>query len=305
MPGIDENYASPGLRWGLLLEDHPGATYEFALLTGDQIPNGGVPASYGGERTFCVATITFPEGSTLAPVTAYKPVPPEGEADDWNTLCTKTQGRALKKAGYPDNLKDLKALVLWRQRNAEVHAIGTAASDGRATLAIGSGEAVTQALEAAGTSSPDGRSGDDDDGSGDAPHPETVAQIREAFGEVDAEVQAKAKAWADEAGFDLLAPPTEETASKVLTKLRATLAKSADDEVVDAELVPEGVDPATGELLEGDAAMVAELVAGLNADEMKLYEGYLATIGAPATLGEMTEEHIGLVMEWLEAGENV
>lgn len=119
MGQISESYASPGLRLGLLLEDHPQATYEFHLRTGDEI---GVPDEYGGgDRKFCVCTITFGEGR--APVEAWKPVAGNGTPDEWNILCTKTLGRALKRAGYPDDLHDLKALVLWRQREAEIAAI--------------------------------------------------------------------------------------------------------------------------------------------------------------------------------------
>jgi len=118
MPAISEFYASPGLRLGLLLDDHPGATYDFKLATGSEI---GVPDQFGSDKQFCLATIKFPR--VRADVTAWKPVPAGGTPDDWNILCTKTLGRALKRAGYPDDLKDLKALVLWRQRDAEIAAI--------------------------------------------------------------------------------------------------------------------------------------------------------------------------------------
>jgi hypothetical protein len=119
MGQISESYASPGLRLGLLLEDHPQASYEFRLATGDDI---GVPTEYGGgAKKFCVATIHF--GSDRPSIEAWKPVADKGTPDDWNILCTKTLGRALKRAGYPDDLHDLKALVLWRQREAEIAAI--------------------------------------------------------------------------------------------------------------------------------------------------------------------------------------
>lgn len=119
MGQISESYASPGLRLGLLLQDHPQTTYEFRLRAGDEV---GVPDEYGGgDRKFCVCTITFGEGR--ASVEAWKPVAGNGTPDEWNVLCTKTLGRALKRAGYPDDLHDLKALVLWRQREAEIAAI--------------------------------------------------------------------------------------------------------------------------------------------------------------------------------------
>jgi hypothetical protein len=139
MPAISETYASPGLRLGLLLEDHPTATYSFDLVAGKDI---GVPDSYGGGKSFCLCTIHF--GAGRADVTAWKPVPDKGNPDDWNILCTKTLGRALKRAGYPDDLKDLKALVLWRQRDAEIAAI----RGGTAQVAIASANQIA-ALPAA------------------------------------------------------------------------------------------------------------------------------------------------------------
>lgn len=144
-----ETFASPGLRWGLLLEDHPRAVHEFELKKGTDI---GVPSAYGGDGMFCVCTITIPGQE---PIVAYKEAPKKKDPDEWVVACTKTLGRALKKAGYPDDLKDLKALVLWRQRNAEV-------------AAIGSGRALTAApapleIDAGGRDS-------DDDGKGDVDH---------------------------------------------------------------------------------------------------------------------------------------
>jgi hypothetical protein len=139
MAQISESYASPGLRLGLLLEDHPQATYRFDLVTGEQI---GVPGSYGGNKQFCLCTITF--GADRAEVSAWKPVADKGTPDEWNILCTKTLGRALKRAGYPDDLKDLKALVLWRQRDAEIAAI----RGGTAQVALPSANAI-DALPAA------------------------------------------------------------------------------------------------------------------------------------------------------------
>lgn len=168
MAQISPDYASPGLRLGLLLHDHPNATYEFELVKGTDV---GTPAEFGGNQNFCKATIHFGDGR--ADASATKPVPAKGTADEWNVLCTKTLGRALKKAGYPDNTKDLKALVLWRQRDAEIAAITTgtqqvaiAATSGPPQQALGAGapeperqpDALDQAFDDAAVSS-----GDDDD----------------------------------------------------------------------------------------------------------------------------------------------
>jgi len=164
MGQISESYASPGLRLGLLLEDHPDATYTFELRSGEEL---GIPGRFGGGDDFCVCTITFAQGRSTAQ--AYKPVPNKGDADAWNILCTKALGRALKRAGYPDDLKDLKALVLWRQRGAEIAAI----SAGNAQLAlpsassIESGERadpVQRALEAAAVADPEQTGADEGEG---------------------------------------------------------------------------------------------------------------------------------------------
>jgi hypothetical protein len=145
-----ETFASPGLRWGLLLEDHPKATHEFEMRGGAEI---GVPDQYGGQGDFCVCTLRIPGQE---PIVAYKEAPRGKDPDDWVVACTKTLGRALKKAGYPDDLKDLKALVLWRQRNAEVAAIG-------AGVALEAGQEKPLEIEAGGRDA-------DDDGKPDVDH---------------------------------------------------------------------------------------------------------------------------------------
>lgn len=152
MPEIDHRYASPGLRWSLLLEDHPGATKTFTMGTaGEQ----GVPAAYGADKPVCVATIAYPDGRSF---TGYKLIKPQGDPDDWNQLCTKTLGRALKAAGYPDHTPDLKAVVLWRQRLVELRRLEA----GTETLAsLGEPDAAMEkALDAA--SGKEGDDGDDD-----------------------------------------------------------------------------------------------------------------------------------------------
>lgn len=164
-PQISPDYASPNLRLGLLLHDHPNASYTFELKSGKEL---GLPVEFGGAGNFCLASIDFGDGRS--PATAWKPVPSKGGPEDWNVLCTKAMGRALKKAGYPDDLKELKALVLWRQRSAEIEAISSgtqqvaiASSSGGPQAAIGAGstaaapapDLLEQALTEAATSSSD------------------------------------------------------------------------------------------------------------------------------------------------------
>jgi hypothetical protein len=189
MAAISEFYASPGLRLGLLLEDHPEATYDFQLVTGADI---GVPDKFGGDKQFCLATIRFPIGRS--DVTAWKPVPASGTADDWNILCTKTLGRALKRAGYPDDLKDLKALVLWRQRDAEIAAIRGGAElslpSANAIAALPAADPMQAALDEAGVTSDEAIGGDEDADVIDASpneiiSDETLNEITELMGGLD------------------------------------------------------------------------------------------------------------------------
>lgn len=166
MGQISESYASPGLRLGLLLEDHPEATYTFEMMSGEDL---GIPERFGGDGDFCVCTITFANGRSK--VQAYKPLPNKGDADTWNIICTKTLGRALKRAGYPDDLHDLKALVLWRQREAEISAIrgGTAQislPSANAIAALAAPDPVQQALDAAAVRDPEQTGQDEGDGDG-------------------------------------------------------------------------------------------------------------------------------------------
>lgn len=123
MPNIAANYTSPWARWALLLEDHPGSTHDYTVATGDEL---GIPEAFGGgDRKFCVCTITLPDGTTHVGWKA--PESNKGDSDEWVKIQAKALGRACKKAGYPDNTDDLKAVLLWRRRLAEIGAIGAPA----------------------------------------------------------------------------------------------------------------------------------------------------------------------------------
>jgi len=304
---ISESYASPGLRWGLILEDHPGTTFHFELMAGTEIPDVAVPEQYGGARDFCVATIRFPADSGLADVVAYKSVPSEGTADEWNVLCTKTLGRALKRAGYPDDLHDLKALVLWRQRNAEVAAIAT----GGTQLAIGTGEAVTAALEAAGVSDPSAVAGDD----GETVVAETDDEVREAMRRADdallGDVRERFSALAggeqkqvrdmlSSDGINPIRPATVGDAETVLAAIAAVQGVDAGTgEIVEAEIVAD--DPPEAEWPEGTADIV-ELTAGLEGKDRKLWVGFLATmvLAADAHPATWTDKQRSAALDWLD-----
>lgn len=215
MGQISESYASPGLRLGLLLEDHPEATYDFRLATGDEI---GVPDQYGGDKKFCVCTITFGEGR--AAVTAWKPVAGNGTPDEWNILCTKTLGRALKRAGYPDDLHDLKALVLWRQREAEIAAIKAGSLPlevprANAIAALPGADPMQAALDAAGVTDAEMVTEDDGDEL-EGVSEEVIAQIGELEFGLDEKDRKVYDAFCVQIGLAPGAVPTVEQAEKVL-----------------------------------------------------------------------------------------
>jgi len=148
---IDEQYASPGLRWGLLQDDYPGASNEYRLVTADDIPGGHPFASPGEEFVLC--TITFPPAFHKSPAYGWKPLSEARKRDDesYAALRTKALGRAIKDAGYPDKLPDLKALMVWRKRAAEIGALAA----GNSGVLDSTHEALA-ALDEAAEPTPDG-----------------------------------------------------------------------------------------------------------------------------------------------------
>jgi len=158
MGDISADYASPGLRWSLLLEDHPGASYKATVAKASEF---GVPPEWGADSDVCVVTITFPASSGLDPAVGFKsPENNKRTPDEWNTLVTKTLGRALKKAGYPDDVPDLKLVILWRRRATEIAQLAS----GVVTAALPADTTtVEQAADEAGKAR--GTVGGDDDGS--------------------------------------------------------------------------------------------------------------------------------------------
>jgi hypothetical protein len=136
--GISEHYASPNLRWALLREDYPGAEFDWEIVAGEVLE---IPERWGGGDEFCVVTIKFPDDSGKLPVTGWKAATEVLHVERWkkggargekewvdlepsaellNVLVTKTLGRALKRAGYPDSMPELKAVMAWRRRLREL-----------------------------------------------------------------------------------------------------------------------------------------------------------------------------------------
>lgn len=152
---IPASYASPLLRWALCVEDYPSATHTFDVVHGTEL---GIPESFGGAGEFLRCTITFGAGSGRQPAYGWKPLAGvKRNPDEFNSLSTKTLGRCLKRAGYPDDMVDLKACVLWRQRRAEIAAI----QGGTPALGTGAPDTVEAALDAASVADPEALGHDD------------------------------------------------------------------------------------------------------------------------------------------------
>lgn len=316
MPGqISKTYAAPGLRWGLLLEDHPEAYVEFDIVPGHTL---GIPASQGADEEFVTATIMFPEHTKRLPVTGYKPMLSKigkeatgGSAgldhpsDRITVLRTKALGRALKRAGYPDDIVDLRALVVWRTRDAEIGAIKA----GTANLSLGQ-SSPEAAIEAAGrrspehvggddTNGPDDNDGDDGDQDGDdggdstlvPPTEETKAKVRGLINGLGPR-SSEMNAWCKTQGIKMSRPESEADARKIVAKAETMAAQEpagAPEPVSgpDHPSDPAGDAPApTGEEPgdPGVAGEIQELVLGLSAEENRMYVEFLPTIGADPTV---------------------
>lgn len=136
--GIKETYVSPIVRLAFAREDHPGLDVKYAVV--DAKDSGIHPAFLGDTELFVTCTVTIPG---IPPITAWKDVPKTEERwtgqqgsrrkvtvqvelnpDILAVLQTKALGRALKLLGYPDDMVAFRAVILWRQRNREIAAIG-------------------------------------------------------------------------------------------------------------------------------------------------------------------------------------
>ena len=114
MPINFEDYISTSLRWSMFKADWPDATVEFSEGTAG---DAGIPSSFHKkDERVCIATITR-HLSDDRPMVGYKTLTDAKarDTDSWNVLCSKAMGRALKKAGYPDNMNDLKVWMRFRE----------------------------------------------------------------------------------------------------------------------------------------------------------------------------------------------
>lgn len=212
---IKATYVSPTVRLAFLREDHPNATVTYAVLSAEEL--GIPPVFLDGVEHFVVCDLTLTPGEP--PIRAWKEVRLQEER--WVTegarrvkrmqnvrltpealvvLQTKALGRACKLAGYPDDLDDFKALVLWRTRNRQIAAIGPKPGELEAAVA------ALPAAERDDDGVPVAASQDVDDGGdiedGDVVEPLEAADEPDMWSELMNDLPAPARArlaqWANE-----------------------------------------------------------------------------------------------------------
>lgn len=329
---IPPTYASPGLRWGLCLEDHPEAFVVFAEVSGRD-PLLDIPSSLGGDSMFCVAEVHFPPESKRVNVIGYKAIPdnpvapravakdePPHLADLWNLLCTKALGRALKRSGYPDDIPDLRALTVWRMREAQ----RTVLLDGGASLSMTLADADA-AITAAGKV--DGAvTGDDGDAPdttrqlpvGDPPTLQSLDEIRRIVNALGSS-SSGLRNWCKEQGFRFTQPSSEDEAQKIISEGRLRVVALAEAESPDGAGEPpsgprgviEASDAAPVDPSEGAApsepeevATIKELLEGLDAAGKKAWGAYARTVKIDTKVdpSEWSAESRAEAMAWLEVG---
>lgn len=232
---IPETYASPGLRWGLFLHDHPHAPDPVFRLARWDDPDVNVPEEFakGGPEDFTgefvVCTIDPADGGQK--ITAWREIPGKEKRggswhevrktpDNWRKLTTMALGRALKQAGYADDTSDLKALLLWRRRDVEMRMLEAGLSP---PPALGSGPDEKD-LDAAARPTPHAEhpdaaavAGEDGDGDGeeivvdvaDQWSPDAAGLLRPLVDRLNPTQRAQLQEWADAKGWgpiQLLSP---------------------------------------------------------------------------------------------------
>lgn len=148
MPINFDDYISTSLRWSMFKADWPDATVEFTEGTA---ADAGIPASFSKkDEKVCIATVTRFKGDT--PFIGYKSVSDAKgrDTDSWNVLCSKAMGRALKKAGSPDNMNDLKVLMRFREAIGTAKKVEAKAAPTPAQVETRSASETTQASVVAG-----------------------------------------------------------------------------------------------------------------------------------------------------------
>jgi len=114
MPINYDDYLSTSVRWAMFKADWPDATVDFSEGTAADV---NIPATFTKkDEKLCIAKVSRFTGDDRI-ITAFKSqgdVRGAKDTDSWHALCSKAMGRALKKAGYPDTMTDLKILLKFR-----------------------------------------------------------------------------------------------------------------------------------------------------------------------------------------------
>lgn len=148
-----EDYLSTSVRWAMFKADWPDASIEFSESTPSEI---GIPTTFSKkDEKICVALVTRYKGDE-SPIVAYKAesdVRGAKDTDSWHALCSKAMGRAMKKAGYPDTMTDLKILMKFREAKTgvkkveQVHVSATSPIETKTLIAGQQVESKVPAIE--------------------------------------------------------------------------------------------------------------------------------------------------------------
>lgn len=137
-----EDYLSTSVRWAMFKADWPDGAIEFTESTPAEI---GIPSSFSKkDEKICVATVTRFSGDDR-PIVAYKAesdVRGARDTDSWHALCSKAMGRAMKKAGYPDTMSDLRILMKFREAKDGVKKVEQAQTPATETKSMIAGAQV-------------------------------------------------------------------------------------------------------------------------------------------------------------------
>jgi hypothetical protein len=234
-------YASPALRWAMLLEDHPTAKVTYGTQSAD---DGGIPEDWR-ENCQGLVTASIDFGDGREPITAWKEVPEtewiKGKKQDFEKnpenlvkLRTQALGRALKQAGYPDGIDDLRPLITWRRRLLELQAV----ANGRE---LPPAPPIDEALPASGLPTPDA---DREDVLDVESTEETIAQtppwpdeLVQLTAQMPADIQAEV--WAFASGRNITPASDEKDLRKLIAFARPKVPKVASQKPVEAPAAPE------------------------------------------------------------------
>lgn len=126
--GMKADYASVWLRWALFLQDHPNAPQPvYGMATAADL---NVDDAFKGTGLFVTCAVDPADGTP--PRTDWKEVPANEKGKSASFIKTPESlrklragalGRVLKGLGYCETTGDIKVLILWKRRHAEIAAL--------------------------------------------------------------------------------------------------------------------------------------------------------------------------------------